>query len=55
MMPALPVLPLQRDPSQLIIINIIVSIMPARHRDRDSGHAANCPRSGHRPVHVVLE
>jgi hypothetical protein len=37
MMPALPVSPLQRGSLHLIVIDRIVSIMPARHRDHDSG------------------
>jgi hypothetical protein len=37
MMPALPVSPLQRGSPYLIVIDSIVSIMPARHRGHDSG------------------
>jgi hypothetical protein len=63
MMPALPGLPLQRDSPQLIIINMIVSIMPARHRDRDSGsrrklstiRPSACPRRVGMSVHDALE
>jgi hypothetical protein len=63
MMPALPELPLQPDSPQLIIINIIVSIMPARHRDRDSGsrlklstiRPSACPRRAGMSVHDALE
>jgi len=63
MMPALPGLPLQRDSPQLIITNTIVSTMPARHRDRDSGsrrklstiRPSACPRRAGMSVHDVLE
>jgi hypothetical protein len=37
MMPALPLSPLQRGSPDLIVIDSIVSIMQARHRDHDSG------------------
>jgi hypothetical protein len=63
MMPPLPGLPLQRDSPQLIITNTIVSTMPARHRDRDSGsrrklstiRPSACPRRAGMSVHDVLE
>jgi len=37
MMPALPGTPLQRGSPEPIIIDSIASIMPARHREHDSG------------------
>lgn len=37
MMPAPPGLPLQRRSRELIVIDSIVSTIPARHRDHDSG------------------
>jgi hypothetical protein len=63
MMPALPRLPAQDGPPDLITIDSIPFTMPARHRERYSSSlrnlstitTASCPRSNEIGVHDALE